>query len=89
MLIGPDKLLFLTDIANPPNGWEMFYNPAVSEDRVWHMVPFFTRVQALIDERGIQTVIGGHMTMGTDPDTGRRGIAPYGANPGGAHLTSA
>ncbi len=76
MRIEPANMLFLVDIANPPDGWAMFYNPAVSEDRVWHMVPFFTRVQALIDEKNIETVIGGHMTMGIDPETGRRGIVP-------------
>jgi glyoxylase-like metal-dependent hydrolase (beta-lactamase superfamily II) len=74
MRIEPANMLFLVDIANPPDGWAMFYNPAVSEDRVWHMVPFFTRVQALIDEHDIETVIGGHMTMGINPETGRRGI---------------
>lgn len=76
MLIQPDNMLFLVDIANPPSGWEMFYNPAVSEDRVWHMVRFFTRLQALVEERDIETVIGGHMTMGADPETGKRVIVP-------------
>jgi glyoxylase-like metal-dependent hydrolase (beta-lactamase superfamily II) len=76
MRILPANMLFLVDVANPPDGWAMFYNPAVSEDRVWHMVPFFARVQALIDEYDIETVIGGHMTMGIDPETGRRGIVP-------------
>jgi glyoxylase-like metal-dependent hydrolase (beta-lactamase superfamily II) len=74
MHIEPGNLLFLVDVANPPDGWAMFYNPAVSEDRVWNMVRFFDRVQELIDARGIETVIGGHMTMGVDPATGRRGI---------------
>jgi glyoxylase-like metal-dependent hydrolase (beta-lactamase superfamily II) len=74
MLIQPANMLFLVDIANPPDGWAMFYNPAVSEDRVWNMVQFFDRVQGLIDERNIETVIGGHMTMGVDRVTGRRAI---------------
>ena len=76
MLVEPANMLFLADIANPPSGWEMFYNPAVSEDRVWHMVQFFTRLQGLVEERDVETVIGGHMTMGTDPETGRRTIVP-------------
>ncbi len=76
MVIKPANLLFMVDTANPPNGWAMFYNPAISEDRVWHMVPFFTRVQALVEARGIETVIGAHMTMGRDPQTGRLGIIP-------------
>lgn len=74
MVIKPANLLFMVDTANPPDGWTMFYNPAVSEDRVWHMVPFFTRVQALVEARGIETVIGAHMTMGRDPLTGRPAI---------------
>ena len=76
MVVKPANLLFMVDTANPPDGWAMFYNPAVSEDRVWHMVPFLTRVQALVEERDIETVIGAHMTMGRNPQTGRPGIIP-------------
>lgn len=74
MVVNPGNFLFMVDTANPPNGWQMFYNPAVSEDRVWHMVPWFDRVQALVEERGIETVIGAHMTGGIDPVTGKPGI---------------
>ena len=74
MVVNPGNLLFMVDTANPPNGWQMFYNPAVSEDRVWHMVRWFDQVQALVDERGIETVIGAHMTGGIDPETGKFGI---------------
>jgi hypothetical protein len=49
----------------------MFYNPAISEDRPWHMVRFFTQLQNLVEERGIETVIGGHMTGHFDPITNR------------------
>ena len=76
MVVKPANLLFMVDLANPPDGWAMFYNPAVSEDRVWHMVPFFTRVQQLVEERKIEGVIGAHMTMGKDPVTGKLGIIP-------------
>jgi len=71
MLVSPANMLLLSDIANPPNGWMMFYNPAISEDRPWHMVRFFTQLQALVDERGIETVIGGHMSGSFDPVTNR------------------
>jgi glyoxylase-like metal-dependent hydrolase (beta-lactamase superfamily II) len=74
MVVNPGNTLFMVDTANPPNGWQMFYNPAVSEDRVWNMVPWFDRVQALVEERSIETVIGAHMTGGIDPVTGKPGI---------------
>jgi len=74
MVAEPANMLFMVDTANPPNGWTMFYNPAVSEDRVWHMVPFFEGVQSLVEARDIETVIGAHMTMGRDPVTGKLGI---------------
>ena len=74
MVARPANQLFMVDLANPPDGWSMFYNPGVSEDRVWHMVPFFNQVQALVEERGIDTVIGAHMSFGRDPDTGKLGI---------------
>ena len=76
MLVQPANMLFMVDTANPPHGWVMFYNPAVSEDRVWHMATFLRRTDELIQARGIETVIGAHMTMGIDPNTGRRGIVP-------------
>ena len=71
MLINSSNQLFLTDIANPPNGWAMFYNPAISEDRPWHMVRFFTQLQNLVETREIETVIGGHMSGSFDPVTNR------------------
>ncbi len=71
MLVNSSNQLFLTDIANPPDGWAMFYNPAISEDRPWHMVRFFTQLQNLVEERGIETVIGGHMSGWFDPVTNR------------------
>ncbi|MEC9376027.1 MAG: MBL fold metallo-hydrolase [Pseudomonadota bacterium] len=74
MLINPSNQLFLVDIANPPDGWGMFYNPAVSEDRPWHMVRFFSRLQKLVEDRNIKTVIGGHMSGGIDPVTKRQTI---------------
>ena len=70
-VINPGNLLFLVDIANPPDGWAMFYNPSPSEDRIWNMESFFTRLQNLVEERGIETVIGGHMAGTFDPETGR------------------
>ncbi|NND36505.1 MAG: MBL fold metallo-hydrolase [Gammaproteobacteria bacterium] len=71
MVINPGNLLFMVDTANPPSGWQMFYNPAVAEDRVWNMVRWHDRVESLIHERGIETVIGAHMNEGVDPETGK------------------
>lgn len=72
MLVQPANMLFLVDVANPPSGWTMFYNPAVSEDRVWNMVAFFDGIQDLIDERGIEAIIGAHMNYGpVDEQSGR------------------
>ena len=38
------------------------------------MVRWHDQVVALIDERGIETVIGAHMNAGFDPETGKYGI---------------
>jgi hypothetical protein len=54
----------------------MFYNPAVSEDRVWNMLRFFGGVMGLIQAERIETVIGGHMSVGMDAQTGRPEIMP-------------
>lgn len=67
MHIKPANLLYVVDVANPPSGWAMFYNPAVSEDRVWNMVNFLDGAAKLIEREGITTVIGGHMTAAETP----------------------
>ena len=67
MHIRPINLLYVVDVANPPTGWTMFYNPAVSEDRVWNIVQFLDGVANLIEQEGIDTVIGGHMSAAMTP----------------------
>ncbi len=81
MHLAPSNLLFLVDVSNPPDGWTMFYNPAVSEDRVWNMVRFFDGVQGLIEAQRIETIIGGHMSVGMNPQTGRAEIMPATTGP--------
>jgi glyoxylase-like metal-dependent hydrolase (beta-lactamase superfamily II) len=71
MLVRPANMLFVVDVANPPYGWHMPYNPTFSEDRVWNLVPFLSAVEDLIRREGIQTVIGGHVTSEVNPQTGR------------------
>jgi len=81
MRVEPSNLLFLVDVSNPPDGWTMFYNPAVSEDRVWNMLRFFDGVMGLIEVERIETVIGGHMSVGMDAQTGRPEIMPATTGP--------
>lgn len=71
MQLKPANMLFVVDIANPPTGWHMPYNPTFSEDRVWNMVPVLTAVAELIRREGIQTVIGGHISTVVKPGAGR------------------
>jgi glyoxylase-like metal-dependent hydrolase (beta-lactamase superfamily II) len=71
MLARPANMLFVVDVANPPNGWHMPYNPTFSEDRVWNMVPFLSAVEDLIRRENIHTIIGGHVTTEVNPQTGR------------------
>ena len=71
MHLRPANMLFVVDIANPPSGWHMPYNPTFSEDRVWNMVAVLTAVDNLIHKEGIQTIIGGHVTTELNPKTGR------------------
>ncbi len=74
MLFRPARMLLSVDMGNLPTGWSMFYNPAVSEDRVWNMVAWHRAVEQLLAREAIQTVIGAHMNVGPDPDTGRMGF---------------
>jgi len=74
MHIQPENVIFIVDFANPPDGWIMFYNPAVSEDRIWNMVAALDAIAGIIEREGIETIIGGHMTTEINPTTGRPGI---------------
>jgi hypothetical protein len=60
-------------MGNLPTGWAMFYNPTVSEDRVWNMVAWHRNVEALIAREKIDTVIGAHINTGRD-EQGRLGF---------------
>ncbi len=71
MHIQPENVMFIVDLANPPDGWIMFYNPAVSEDRVWNMPAALDAIAGVIEREGIETIIGGHMTNGINPKNGR------------------
>jgi glyoxylase-like metal-dependent hydrolase (beta-lactamase superfamily II) len=85
LLFRPANMLFLVDMGNLPTGWTMFYNPTVSEDRVWNMVRWHRSVEALIEREQIATVIGAHINTGRDAQ-GRLGFIR--ATTGPAHTVT-
>ncbi len=70
MHIQPENVLYTVDVANPPSGWTMFYNPAVSEDRVWNVVRALDDMASLIESEDIDTIIGGHLSSAVHAKTG-------------------
>ncbi len=71
MRLLPANMLFVVDIANPPSGWHMPYNPTFSEDRVWNMVAVLAAAEDLVRRERIETMIGGHISTELRPGSAR------------------
>jgi len=64
MIAQPANILFVVDITSAPTGWEMEYNPTMAEGYLYNMVPYLKSVEALVEERGVETLVSGHLALG-------------------------
>jgi glyoxylase-like metal-dependent hydrolase (beta-lactamase superfamily II) len=74
-LIRPANKLFVVDIANPPGGWTMEFNPVESDVYMWNLVNYLRQVEELARRENITTFIGGHISTMRDA-SGRMTLAP-------------
>ena len=66
-LINPDKIMFIADDANPPNGWNMLYGAGLADTYIFNLVPFFLQAEKLAAREGVESVIGSHMSFDKNP----------------------
>ena len=66
-LIKPDKIMFIADDANPPNGWNMLYGAGLADTYIFNLVPFFLKAEELAENEGVKSVIGSHMSFDKNP----------------------
>jgi glyoxylase-like metal-dependent hydrolase (beta-lactamase superfamily II) len=68
MLARPANMIFIVDIANPSRGWTKEFNPTVPDTYLHNMVPYLKAVEQLAADNGVQTIVGGHISIGRGPD---------------------
>ena len=67
LLIKPDRIMFIADDANPPNGWNMLYGAGLADTYIFNLVPFFLQAENLAEREGVESVIGSHMSFDKNP----------------------
>ena len=67
LLIKPDRIMFIADDANPPNGWNMLYGAGLADTYIFNLVPFFLEAEKLAAREGVKSVIGSHMSFDKNP----------------------
>ena len=67
LLIKPDRIMFIADDANPPNGWNMLYGAGLADTYIFNLVPFFLQAEKLAAREGVKSVIGSHMSFDKNP----------------------
>ena len=66
-LIKPDRIMFIADDVNPPNGWNMLYGAGLADTYIFNLVPFFLQAEKLAEREGVESVIGSHMSFDKNP----------------------
>jgi glyoxylase-like metal-dependent hydrolase (beta-lactamase superfamily II) len=67
LLIKPDRIMFIADDANPPNGWNMLYGAGLADTYIFNLVPFFLQAEKLAAREDVKSVIGSHMSFDKNP----------------------
>ncbi len=70
MVARPANIMFIVDIANPPTGWHMEWNPTAPDTYFYNLIPYLKAVEDLAAREGITTIVGGHMSIGKGPGGG-------------------
>jgi len=66
-LIRPDRIMFIADDANPPNGWNMLYGAGLADTYIFNLVTFFLQAEKFAAREGVESVIGSHMSFDKNP----------------------
>ena len=62
-LIQPDRIMFIADDANPPNGLNMIYGAGLADTYVFNLVPYFLKAERLAKQKRVKSIIGSHMSF--------------------------
>ena len=75
MVAKPANIAFIVDLANPPTGWHLEWNPTIPDTYIWNLIPSLTAIEEFARAEGITQFVGGHMAMARDAN-GKMSIAP-------------
>jgi hypothetical protein len=67
MVARPAKMMMIVNLVNPPAA-SMPWNPTIPDYRLHNLVPFFRAAEDLAGRDGIDTLIGGFISVGIGPD---------------------
>lgn len=67
MVAKPANVVFVTNVVNPPRA-AVPWNPTIPNNYPHNYVPFFKSVEALAEREGIETMVGGFISIGIGPD---------------------
>lgn len=63
----PAKLMMVVGLVNPPQA-SIPWNPTVPDYQLWNFLPFFRATEELAAREGIETLVGGYISIGTGAD---------------------
>lgn len=67
MVAQPAKLMMIVGLVNPPQA-SIPWNPTVPDYQLWNFLPFFRAAEDLAAREGIQTLVGGYISIGSGAD---------------------
>ena len=70
MLARPANILFVVDVLTPPTGYYVPFDDILPDFHLYNAVSFFSQIEDLVAREGIETLVGGHLLLGTD-ETGK------------------
>lgn len=75
MVARPANIAFIVDLANPPTGWHLEWNPTIPDTYLWNLVPSLAAIEEFAARENITQFVGGHVSIVTKPEGGMA-IAP-------------
>jgi glyoxylase-like metal-dependent hydrolase (beta-lactamase superfamily II) len=68
MIAKPANMLFFVDLVNPPSGWIREFNPTLPDTAIHNIIPYLKAVERLMADKGVKTIVGGHISIGRGDD---------------------
>lgn len=75
MVAKPANIGFVVDLANPPTGWHVEWNPTAPDTHFWNLRASLAAIEDFFEQSGVELFVGGHIYLVEGPG-GSPTIAP-------------